>query len=120
MCFSELVPESLDQSSVDLHLLDRAEELRGRDSALVRRAHAVPPELLPAGTNAAATAGETATAARRREAGGRRGAGEGGEGRRSEETDPPLVYQLQNETAHLSEHRTRDTVQALKSFFNIL
>lgn len=81
----ELVPESLDQSSADLRFLDRAEELRGRDSALARRAHAVPPELLPAGTNAAATAGETATAARRQEAGGRRGAGEGGERSEGEE-----------------------------------
>lgn len=66
-------------SVVDLRLLDRAEELRGPDSPLVRRAHAVPSELLPARTDAARSAGKTATAARRREPGGRGGAGEGGE-----------------------------------------
>lgn len=66
-------------SVVDLRLLDRAEELRGPDSPLVRRAHAVPSELLPAWTDAARSAGKTATAARRREPGGRGGAGEGGE-----------------------------------------
>ncbi len=66
-------------SVVDLRVLGRAKELRGRDSPLVRRAHAVPTELLPARTNATRTAGKTATAARKRESGGRRGAGEGGE-----------------------------------------
>lgn len=66
-------------SVVDIRLLDRAEELRGPDSPLVRRAHAVPSELLPAWTDAARSAGKTATAARRREPGGRGGAGEGGE-----------------------------------------
>lgn len=64
---------------VDLHLLGGAEELRGLDSPLVCRAHAVPSELLPARTDAAPPAGQTATAARRREPGGQRGAGEGGE-----------------------------------------
>lgn len=66
-------------SFVDLRLLGRAEELRRCDSQLVRRAHAIPSELLPARTNAAQPAGQTATAARRREPGGRRGAGERGE-----------------------------------------
>lgn len=66
-------------SVVDLLALDRAEELRGRDAPLVRGAHALPSELLPARANAKQAAGETATAARKREPGGRRGAGEGGE-----------------------------------------
>lgn len=76
---SDVLNAGLGLSVVDLRLLDRAEELRGRDSPLVRRAHAVPPELLPARTNATQPAGEAATAAREREPGGRRGAGEGGE-----------------------------------------
>lgn len=66
-------------SVTDLHVLDWDEELCGRDPPLVRRAHAVPSELLRARTDAARPAGKTATAARKREPGGRRGAGEGGE-----------------------------------------
>lgn len=79
-------------SVVDLHVLGWAEELRGRDSPLVRGAHAVPSELLPARPDAALSAGKTATAARRREPGVWRGTGEGGE----------LLY-LRSATRHMNE-----------------
>lgn len=64
---------------LDLHLLGGAEELRGGDPTLVRRAHDVPPELLPARPDAEPADGEAAAAEGRRATGGWGGAGEGGE-----------------------------------------
>ncbi len=60
----ELLKREFVLSAIDLHVLDRAKKLRRRDSPLVRRAHAIPSELLPAWTNATQPVGETATAAR--------------------------------------------------------